>query len=380
MCESSTCKKPGILGWTCCRLKERMEEKRESQPPIHGFMRCHKEKVSVRSAVRSMERISIHIAVFSGKWRGIRQGRRCGGSCVWMSWWFGWLRSSQPLLRIKITEAYVKSASIKKQSWTCMQDSYSMLLAYLRIWLFEIAYLLNHMQMCRTVSVCGRMAVHLPERQHIGTAHKCWFVCKLSWKNMKEWITQTPLQVGQDRSAKEKRQEFSTDLAISQDVHLCNKPSIMQVAGFLGPFIVPRGHSQGCWRCQKVSEEIEDIQWYTMMYRYKETACEKCWISMAFYWQCLQLAGTWTGRLWDQIRPGHWRRGLFMPNAWSCLCKHKGEIPNDRIMRKREVLQKCNGHDTVIQDDLPADRKSVLLLLLACRLQKFHCVFTNCSR
>ena len=37
------------------------------QPPIHDFMRCHKEKVSVRSAVRFMERISIHMAVFSGK-------------------------------------------------------------------------------------------------------------------------------------------------------------------------------------------------------------------------------------------------------------------------------------------------------------------------
>ena len=81
MCASSTCKKPGILGWTCCRLKERIEEKRESQPPIHGFMRCHKEKV------RFMERISIHMTVFSGKWRGIRQGRRCGGSCVCLDDW-----------------------------------------------------------------------------------------------------------------------------------------------------------------------------------------------------------------------------------------------------------------------------------------------------
>lgn len=154
-----------------------------------------------------------------------------------------------------------------------MHDSHSHIWAYgcMLMYAYSSDCLpLNDMQMCRTVSVCGRMAVHLPERQHIGTAHKCWFVCKLSWKNMKEWITQTPLQVEQDRSAKEKRQEFSTDLAISQDVHLCNKPSIMQVAGFLGPFIVPRGHSQGCWRCQKVSEEIEDIQWYKMMYWYKE--------------------------------------------------------------------------------------------------------------
>ena len=157
-------------------------------------------------------------------------------------------------------------------------------------------------------------------------------------------------------------------------------PAPCKLQASLGPSLYQEATARGCWRCQKVSEEIEDIQWYSMMYRYKETECEKCWISMALYLQCLQLAGTWTGRLWDQIRPGRWRRGLFIPNAWFCLCKHKGQILNDRIMRKREVLQKCNGHDTVIQDDLPADRKSVLLLLLACRLQKFHCVFTNCSR
>ena len=108
---------------------------------------------------------------------------------------------------------------------------------------------------------------------------RCLKVCRQGWvDNFILYSSQSSfcraseatLQVERDRSAKEKRQQFSAELAISQDVHLCNKPSIMQVAGFLGPFIVPRGHSQGCWRCQKVSEEIEDIQWYKMMYWYKE--------------------------------------------------------------------------------------------------------------
>ena len=129
---------------------------------------------------------------------------------------------------------------------------------------------------------------------------------------------------------------------------------------------------------QEATRDVEDVRrdWsYTMIYRSKESEWEKCWISMALYSQCLQLAGTWTGRLWNQIRQGHWRRGLFIPNAWSCWCKHKGQIPNHRIMRKREVLQKHHRHDTVTQDDLPADRKSVLILLLACRLQTFSLCF-----
>ena len=125
----------------------------------------------------------------------------------------------------------------------------------------------------------------------------------------------------------------------------------------------------------KISEDVRRDWSYTMIYRSKESEWEKCWISMALYSQCLQLAGTWTGRLWNQIRQGHWRRGRFIPNAWSCLCKQKGQIPNRRIMRKREVLQKHHRHDTVIQDDLPADRKSVLILLLACRLQTFSLCF-----
>ena len=83
-----------------------------------------------------------------------------------------------------------------------------------------------------------------------------------------------------------------------------------------------------------------------MMYWYKERNVR----SAGCPWHCTcSVAGTWTGRLWDQIQPGHWRRGLFMPNAWSCLCKHKGQIPNDRIMRNREVLQKHQRDDTVVQ-------------------------------
>ena len=99
----------------------------------------------------------------------------------------------------------------------------------------------------------------------------------------------------------------------------------------------------------KISEDVRRDWSYTMIYRSKESEWEKCWISMALYSQCLQLAGTWTGRLWNQIRQGHWRRGLFIPNAWSCLCKHKGQIPNRRIMRKREVLQKHHRDYTVVQ-------------------------------
>ena len=103
---------------------------------------------------------------------------------------------------------------------------------------------------------------------------------------------------------------------------------------------------------QEATRDVEDVRrdWsYTMIYRSKESEWEKCWISMALYSQCLQLAGTWTGRLWNQIRQGHWRRGLFIPNAWSCWCKHKGQIPNHRIMRKREVLQKHHRDYTVVQ-------------------------------
>ena len=185
------------------------------------------------------------------------------------------------------------------------------------------------MRMCCTRSVCGRMAVHLPD-SFADSVERTW---KSQERKHHSKLSGTEM-------TKKNVSSFQMSWQYHKDVHLCNNPRIMQVAGFLGPFIVPRGHSQGCWRCQKVSEEIEDIQWYSMMCRYQETECEKCWISMALYLQCLQLAGTWTGRLWDQIRPGHWRRGLFIPNAWSCLCKHKGQIPNGRIMRKPEVLQK----------------------------------------
>ena len=138
-----------------------------------------------------------------------------------------------------------------------------------------------------------------------------WFndICTHHSRVFAEQAKQT-LQVERDRSDKEKRQPFSAEVAISQDVHLCKKPHIMQVAGFHG-FIVQRGHSQGCW-CQKVSEEIEDTRWYKMMYWYKERNVR----SAGFPWHCTCSCG------WFHIRSI--RRCLYIAGIPDMLVKDYG--------------------------------------------------------